>query len=225
MDYTAYFRELADYYNHSRIPSKVMTGAAEIREEFNRPDSWERECAESLQRTLTKRRVLEIACGSGRWTQFIADVAACVVATDPCPQLLDYGRRLNLPNTEWVECDAFSLGQIEGTFNGACHINFMNHVPLELLPMYLEKVHEKLEPGSAVFCASQRFQGSSEEPWYQKAETGDMVSLRHHDDGRPIEVVDTLFTEELVREVLSGKARDLEITMKPWWWWASYRVA
>jgi hypothetical protein len=52
-----------------------------------------------------------------------------------------------------------------------------------------------------------------------------MVSLRHHDDGRPIEVVDTLFTEELVREVLSGKARDLEITMKPWWWWASYRAA
>jgi hypothetical protein len=29
-DYTAYFRELADYYNNSRIPSNVMTGAAEI---------------------------------------------------------------------------------------------------------------------------------------------------------------------------------------------------
>ena len=72
MDYAGYFRELADYYSHSRIPSKVMTGAAEIREEFNRPDSWVRECAESLQRTLTKRRVLEIACGSGRWTQFTA---------------------------------------------------------------------------------------------------------------------------------------------------------
>jgi SAM-dependent methyltransferase len=85
MDYTEYFRELTDYYNHSRIPSKVMTGAAEIREEFNRPDSWVRECAESLQQTLTKRRVLEIACGSGRWTQFIADVAERVVAADPCP--------------------------------------------------------------------------------------------------------------------------------------------
>jgi hypothetical protein len=76
-----------------------------------------------------------------------------------------------------------------------------------------------------VFCASQRYQGSPEEPWYKKADTGDMVSLRHHDDGRPIEVVDTLFTEDLLREVLRGKARDLEITMKPWWWWASYRVA
>jgi hypothetical protein len=41
---------------------------------------------------------------------------------------------------------------------------------------------------------------------------------------RPIEVVDTFFTEDLLREVLSGKTRDLQITLKPWWW-ASYRVA
>ena len=31
MDYDAYFRDLADYYTNSRIPSKVMTGAAELR--------------------------------------------------------------------------------------------------------------------------------------------------------------------------------------------------
>ncbi|HEX6565910.1 MAG TPA: class I SAM-dependent methyltransferase [Chthoniobacterales bacterium] len=225
MDYDAYFRELADYYNYSRIPSKVMTGAAEIRTEFNQTGTWVWECADSLQATLAKRRVLEIACGSGRWTQFVADVAEHVLATDPCPALLEYGRRLNLPNIDWVECDAFSLHKIEGTFNGACHINFMNHVPRELLPRFIDKLHDKLEPDSVVFCASQRWQGSAEEPWYEKLETGDMVSLRHHDDGRPIEVVDTFFTEDLLREVLSGKTRELQITLKPWWWFACYRVA
>ena len=224
MDYASYFRELADYYNHSRLHDKKMTGVAEIRDEFNRPDSWVRECAISLQRTLAKRRVLEVACGGGRWTQFIADVAERVVATDSSPGLLDNGRQLNLTNTEWVECDGFSLHQIEGTFNGACHINFMNHVPLELLPTFLDKVHEKLETGSVVFCATQRFQGSAEEPWYLKADTGDMVSLRHHNDGRPIEVVDTLFTEDLLKGLFAGKARRLQITMKSWWWWASYEV-
>jgi hypothetical protein len=152
MDYAGYFRELADYYNHSRIPSKVMTGAAELRAEFNQSGSWVHQCG------------------------------------------------------------------------GACHINFMNHVPFELLPAFIEGLHRKLEPGSVVFCASQRWQGSAEEPWYEKPETGDIVSLRHHDDGRPIEVVDTLFTEELLREVLDGKAQPLQITIKPWWWWASYEV-
>ncbi|MBV9877206.1 MAG: class I SAM-dependent methyltransferase [Verrucomicrobia bacterium] len=139
--------------------------------------------------------------------------------------MLDYGRRLNLPNVDWLECDAFSLHKIEDTFDGACHINFMNHVPRELLPRFLDELHRKLEPDSVVFCASQRWQGSAEEPWYEKPETGDMVSLRHHDDGRPIEVVDTFFTEDLPREVLSGKTRELQITLKPWWWFACYRVA
>ena len=225
MDYSEYFRQLADYYNNSRITSKVMTGAAEIRADFNQEGSWVRHCAEHLQLTLAKRKVLEVACGGGRWTQFIADVADRVVATDPCPRLLEFGRKLGIPNTEWVECDAFSLDKIKETFNGACHVNFMNHVPLELLPTFIDKLHQKLEPGSTVFWATQRFRGNPSESWYEKPETGDMVSLRHHDDGRPIEVVDTLFTEDLVRGLFIGRARRLEITLKGWWLWARYQVA
>ena len=168
--------------------------------------------------------MLEIACGAGVWTQFVAEVAERVVATDPCPRLLDYGRRLNFPKADWIECDAFSLHKIEGRFNAACHINFMNHIPRELLPAFIDELHRRLEPDSIVFCASQRFEVSAEEPWYEKAETGDMVSLRHHNDGRPIEVVDTPFTEDLLRELLGEKTRELQISLKPWWWWASYRI-
>lgn len=127
-----------------------MTGAAELRAEFNQPGSWVRECAESLQMTLAKRRVL---------------------------------------------------------------------------PTFVEPLHRRLEPDAVVFCASQRFQGSAEEPWHEKPETGDMASRRHHDDSRPIEVVDTLFTEELLRELRDIKTRELQIALKPWWCWASYRLA
>jgi 2-polyprenyl-3-methyl-5-hydroxy-6-metoxy-1,4-benzoquinol methylase len=155
-DYFSYFHDLADYYNNSRIPSSVMTGAAEIRAEFDQSGSWVRQCAENLQLTLAKRRVLEVGCGAGRWTQFIADVAERVVASDPCLRLLERARILNLKNTEFVECDFLSLEKVEGTFNGACHVNIMNHVPLEVLPTFLDKIHQKLEPGSLVFCASQR---------------------------------------------------------------------
>ena len=113
MDYSEYFRQLADYYNHSRLPK--MTAVAETRADFNREGSWVRHCAEHLQLALAKRRVLEVACGGGRWTQFIADVADRVVATDPSPRLLEFGRTLVLPNTEWMECDAFSLDKISRT--------------------------------------------------------------------------------------------------------------
>ena len=57
MDYAAYFQGLADYYNHSRIPSKVMTGAAELRAEYNQTGSWVWEGAESLQERASYRIV------------------------------------------------------------------------------------------------------------------------------------------------------------------------
>ena len=179
---------------------------------------------ERLLLTLAERKVLELGRGAGRWTQFIAQVANQVVATDPCARLLEYARLLNLPKTEFVQCDFLSLEKIEMKFNAACHVNIVNHVPLEVLPTFLDKIHQKLEPGSLVFCASQRFRDDPDEPWYQNNETGNMVSLRHHDDGRPIEVVDTFFTEDLLRGFLIGRARRIEISLKPWWWWASYQV-
>jgi 2-polyprenyl-3-methyl-5-hydroxy-6-metoxy-1,4-benzoquinol methylase len=225
MEYASYFRELADYYNRSRIHDKKMTGAAAIRAEFEKEGSWVRTCAKDLQAVLANRRVIEVVCGGGRWTQFIADVAEKVVATDCSPQLLERARLLKLPDTEFVECDAFSLDRIPKTFTGACHINFMNHVPLALLPNFIDRVHQMLEPGSVVFCATQRDRGSPKEPWYEKRETGDMVTLRHCEDGTPVEVVDTLFTEDLLRGLFAGKARRLQISMKSWWWWASYEIA
>jgi ubiquinone/menaquinone biosynthesis C-methylase UbiE len=75
MDYATYFRELADYYNNSRIPSDVMTGVTKLREESNRTDSWVRECVQGIHHSMTGKRVMEVTCGAGRWTQFIAEVA------------------------------------------------------------------------------------------------------------------------------------------------------
>jgi hypothetical protein len=79
-------------------------------------------------------------------------------------------------------------------------------------------------PGSTVFCATKRFRGPPEEPWYEKKETGNMVSLRRHDDGRSIEVIDTLFTEDLLKGLFARKATRLQVTMKSWWWWATYQI-
>jgi hypothetical protein len=76
---------------------------------------------------------------------------------------------------------------------------------LELVPKFIDELHRKLEPGSMVFCATQRFRGSPEEPWYEKKETGNMVSLWRHDDGRSIEVIDTLFTEGPFERPVCGK--------------------
>jgi hypothetical protein len=38
------------------------------------------------------------------------------------------------------------------------------------------------------------------------------------------QVIDTLFSEDLLRGLLAGKACRLTILMNPWWWWATYQI-
>jgi SAM-dependent methyltransferase len=70
--------------------------------------------------------VLDVGCGYGQPTLTAAEAAAPdgkVIATDPAPGMLAYGRERaadrGIENVEWVEADAASLDFGEGTFDAA----------------------------------------------------------------------------------------------------------
>lgn len=68
---------------------------------------------------VARRRVLEIAAGTGYWTQLIAAAAASVTATDLAPETLavaagrDYGGAQPL----LVTADAYRLDEVAGEFD------------------------------------------------------------------------------------------------------------
>ena len=223
---TEYLADIADYYNNSRVPSKPGT-AASFRNDLARPTYWGKYLVAEMQGVFEGKSVLEVACGMGKWTQLVADVAEQVVATDISANLLENARGLPLPkaNVSFVQSDAFDIQKVKGAFNAGLHMNFINHLPLSQVPRFLDCFHAALEPGAVVFCGTQRFRGDAQNPVYELDSTGDVVSVRHHDDGRMIEVVDTLFTEDLLRGLLAGRATHLNFTMNKMWWWLNYRVA
>ena len=220
-----YLAEIAEYYNHSRVPAEPGA-AVGFRKDAGRPLSWAYPIVAEMQSLFEGKRVLEAACGMGRWTQIAADVAAHVVATDVSPNLLENARGLPFPkgNVAFLQSDAFDIQQIAGPFDAGLHMNFINHLPLPLVPRFLDGFHAALGSGAMVFCGAQRFRGDAKDPCYETHE-GDTVSLRHHDDGRPVEVVDTLFTEDLLRGLLAGRGTHLHVSMNKWWWWTHYQVA
>jgi ubiquinone/menaquinone biosynthesis C-methylase UbiE len=64
------------------------------------------------------QRVLEIACGTGYWTEAVANVAAAVTATDASAEVLELARRKPYPEdrVRFALADAYALEQVEGAF-------------------------------------------------------------------------------------------------------------
>lgn len=77
--------------------------------------------SKKLSDLLNKRNVIEIACGTGYWTQFIAKNCNHVTATDYNVEVLDIakGRLDGFGNISCKIADAFKLNGIAQEYDGA----------------------------------------------------------------------------------------------------------
>lgn len=104
-----------------------------------------------LPSRLAAREVIEVACGTGYWTQHLAPRAARMVATDGTAEPLAFARLR--PGTEGVtyrQADAYALPPDLGMFDGAFAGLWFSHVPLAARMSFLAGLHRHLRPRARV---------------------------------------------------------------------------
>jgi len=158
----------------------------------------------NLQKMCAGKRVLEIACGTGFWTQSLARTAAHITALDASDESLNLARTKEIPagKVTFVKGDAISLESITGTFGGIVLNFWISHLPRNTLQPYIRKVSELLEPDGVIFAADDvylpgvggEFIGNDEEDCYK---------LRQLPDGSEHMVLKNYFTETQLRVTFS----------------------
>ena len=148
---------------------------------------WYAEVAEveaALERFGATGDVLELACGTGLWTQHLARTATRLTAVDASPEVIELNRvRVGDPTVEYVRADIFDLSLPERY--DACFFGFwLSHVPAERLAEFWESVGRALRPGGRVFFVDSGRGGSPA----TVARDGD-TELRRLADGREFRVV------------------------------------
>lgn len=100
-------------------------------------------------------RLLDIACGTGRWTVRFATNprVTSVTAFDQAPEMLEQTRaRLAAAGREvtLAQGDAYALPFAAGAFNSCFFGFFLSHVPAARLPDFFGEVRRVLRPGGAL---------------------------------------------------------------------------
>ena len=116
-----------------------------------------------LRRRIPQRlgtgRVLEIACGTGYWTEVIARTAASVTATDLAEEPMQIARSKEYArgNVTFAEADAYVLPESFGRFDAAYAGFWWSHVPRERIGEFLRSLHARLDPGARVVFMDNRY--------------------------------------------------------------------
>jgi SAM-dependent methyltransferase len=178
-----------------------------------------------LRQRLTEwfagKRVLEVAAGTGWWTDVLADTAASVTATDVNQATLDVamGRREWPESVRFVIADAFALGSVTGEFDAAYAGFFWSHVPLPDLDGFLEGLLDRVQPGSLVAFMDNRMVPGSVHPVVRRDEQGNTYQQRRMKDGRPWEVLKNFPEPDELLERL-GRFGEAGVEMLDYFWLA-----
>jgi 2-polyprenyl-3-methyl-5-hydroxy-6-metoxy-1,4-benzoquinol methylase len=175
---------------------------------------------EEIPARLRGTRLLEIACGTGYWTERVAAAAACVMATDVAEEPMRIARAKAYPgNVEFSMADAYALPASLGAFDAALAVFWWSHVPRERIEEFLGSLHARLEPGARVVLVDNRYVEGSSTPICGIDACGNTYQLRPLGESR-IRVMKNFPSEEELRRRLPSPVR---IELLQYYWIAEYR--
>jgi len=161
---------------------------------------------------LAGKDVLEIACGTGNWTQILSKRARSVVATDLIEGYLTETRkkRFHLSNVVFKAADAYLLECIDGDFNAAFAADWWSHIPRSRIGTFIAALHGRLRPDAKVVMVDMMPNPELDKWFSHLDEEGNVIQKRTLPTGKTYHVIKNFPTERELRDCLGKRAADIE---------------
>lgn len=178
-----------------------------------------------VQELMEGHDVLELACGTGFWTEQIAATAKSVFSTDINPEMIALAKAKNLPAGK-VEFALQNINdfQPERSFT-ACFLGFWwSHVGRGDQVRFIAQLREKLGKDTVLVMIDNSYVEGGSTPIARTDEDGNTYQFRTLPDGERYEVMKNFPTDSGLRKKLSPITRELRILRLEYYWLLSCRL-
>jgi ubiquinone/menaquinone biosynthesis C-methylase UbiE len=203
-----YYRERAPEYDQVYLKLERQEDLRAIR-------AW-------LPAVFRGRRVLDVASGTGYWTDVFADHAAFILATDvnDAPLEVARGRREWPTHVQFAMADAFDLGHVPGEFNAAFVGFFWSHIPRASLEQFLRGLFRRLDDDAVVVFMDNRYVEGSNHPIFRTDDQGNTFQRRKMENGTEWDVLKNFPSLESLKSTLEQYVP--RVTIRCWdYYWAA----
>jgi len=176
-----------------------------------------------LQDIFTGKNVLEIACGTGYWTERIARSAASVFATDINEAVINVAQRKNISGEKvsFGVADIYNFpeqNKYESLFGGF----IWSHINLQDIDQFLLTANSLVAPGGTVVFMDNNFVEGSNHPITNTDDKGNTFQTRKLEDGTIHLVLKNFPTENILRHVIKKFADNVSIINLTYYWILCY---
>jgi ubiquinone/menaquinone biosynthesis C-methylase UbiE len=177
-----------------------------------------------LQSVFAGKAIIEIACGTGYWTERIAKKASSILATDINDAVLEIARQKTYENNNVTFQQAdFTNYQPSRKYEGLYGGFIWSHIPLQELNGFLKSLHHFLLPGGLVVFMDNNYVAGSNTAIDRTDENGNTYQLRKLENGTTHLVCKNFPSEAFVRTQLQGLAGTVQFINLEFFWLLLYQ--
>ena len=202
-----YYRDRAPEYDEWFYRKGLYDHGAEEKQR------WEREAQivrDQLLNAPKCEQILEIAPGTGIWTQELIKISQRVTAVDASPEMININRaKLRSDKVNYQRADIFKW-QPKTQFNMVFFGFWLSHVPADRLSSFLQTVHNALKPGGRLFMVDSQLAEKSRSA-EQYVDSRDDLQKRILSDGREYEIVKIYYDPAQLSVTLQQHGFDIQV--------------
>jgi 2-polyprenyl-3-methyl-5-hydroxy-6-metoxy-1,4-benzoquinol methylase len=155
--------------------------------------------------------VLELAPGTGIWTERLLRTATSITAVDASPEMIAINRaRVASERVSYLQADLFTWHPTR-KYDAVCFCFWISHVPLERLDNFLSSVAMALQPGGKVFFVDGRRETTGTAVDHRLPEEQVQVMTRRLNDGREFEIVKNFYKPDSLAARFSSLGFDITV--------------
>lgn len=182
---------------------------------------------EHLAELLSGHTVLELACGTGYWTEYLAIDAKAITATDSSAEMLALaaGRGLDEDVVSLQQADAWTLpeGVEPGQYTAVFAAGWWSHVGRAQQDKYLALLRAKLGKDVLLVLLDSNYVEGVSMPIARTDADGNTYQFRTTPDGERHDVLKNYPSDSFLRKRLATAAREVRVERLEYYWMATAR--
>ena len=158
--------------------------------------------------------VLELACGTGIWTQELIKLGERITAVDASKEMIEINHnKLNTANVEYQQLDLFSW-EPDKEYDLVFFFFWLSHVPPTLVDGFLRKVYKSVRPLGKIFIIDYRFEVTSTAKNHFLQNETEIYQRRKLNNGQEFQIFKIFYQPDVLSNklTLAGFQANVELT-------------
>ena len=212
-------KSLLDYYSRRAREYEAIYTRPERQAQLSKVLAW-------VTEELQGHDILELACGTGYWTERLARTVHSIRATDATPEVLNIARQKSLPHSRvtFELADAYHPEEIEGRFSAAFLGFWWSHVSRGEQAKFLDGLHRRIGTGGKIVMIDNLYVEGSSTPIARYDDDGNSYQVRRLADGSTHEVLKNFPRQEEFERLLASSTAELSYRTFEYFWGVRYII-